>query len=90
MRRDGNTLHLDGAVTMETVPGLLDEAGKLCEEGVCSVDFAETTTLDSAAIALALVLSRRSEGRVRFLNVPPAARKLANLYSVSDQLALDA
>ena len=90
MHCDGNTLHLDGDVTMDTLPGIIDELRKLCDEGIENVDFAGVSTLDSAAIALALELSRRSEGRLRFRNVPPAARKLADLYSVSDQLAIDA
>jgi ABC-type transporter Mla MlaB component len=89
MRLDGSTLVLEGAVTMDTVPELSDEARKLCDEGIDSVDFAAVTTLDSAAIALALELTRRSTGRVELRNLPPAARKLADLYSVSDQLALD-
>ena len=89
MRRDGNTLVLEGALTMDTVPELADQAHSLCDEGIDSVDFAAVTTLDSAAIALALEIARSSSGRVRFRNLTPAARKLADLYSVADQLALD-
>ena len=89
MRREGNTLMLEGAVTMDTVPEIADEARKLCENTIEAIDFAGVTALDSAAIALSIEIARSCPGRVRFRNLPPAALKLAELYSVTDQLALD-
>ena len=84
MRHDGDTLHLEGPVTMETVPALLTGAG------ATRVDFATVTEVDSAAIALALELKRDARERqaaLSFLNLPPGLHKLVELYDVGEHLA---
>ena len=90
MRRDGNRLLLEGAVTMDTVPALLTQGRAALAEGVEVLDFAATSTIDSAAIAMALELRRASNGRLAMANLPASALNLARLYSVSDQLGIDA
>ena len=90
-RREGDRLLLEGVLTMDTVPALTEHARDAIAQGeVRVVDFAAVTTLDSAAIALALELGRAGGTALRFENLPPAALNLARLYSVADQLGIDA
>jgi phospholipid transport system transporter-binding protein len=86
-RRDGNRLVLEGAVTVETVPALLEEGRAQLRDGVDVVDFGAVTAVDSAAVALAVAWLReaRAAGRgLAFANPPPALRNLARLYAVDD------
>jgi len=90
-RREGNRLLLDGAVTIGTVPSLLDEGAAQLRAGVEVIDFAAVTEVDSAALALALAWLReaRASGRaIRFANLPPAMENLARLYAVDELLPL--
>ena len=90
MRHEGDTLHLEGPVTMDTVPALLIEARSACRDGATRVDFTNVTEADSAAIALALELKRDAAERqvaLAFLNLPPGLHKLVELYDVGDHLA---
>ena len=90
-RRESGRLILEGALTMDTMPALLATARAACATGeVDAVDFAGVTALDSAAIALALELRRARGATLRLENLPPAALNLARLYSVADQLGIDA
>jgi len=88
VRRDGNRLLLEGAVTMDTVPALLSQGRAALAEGVEVLDFGATSTIDSAAIAMALELRRASGGRLLMANLPDSALNLARLYSVSEQLGI--
>jgi phospholipid transport system transporter-binding protein len=90
-RREGDRLLLEGAVTVGTVPSLLDAGAAQLRDGVEVVDFAAVTEVDSAALALALAWLReaRAAGRtIRFANLPPAMEKLARLYAVDELLPL--
>ena len=73
MRREGNRMMLEGAVTMDTVPGLLPGALAAVRSGADTIDFAGTTLVDSAAIALALELRRASGGSLALANLPATA-----------------
>ncbi|MGH8680738.1 MAG: STAS domain-containing protein [Burkholderiales bacterium] len=89
MRREGNRLLLEGAVTVATVPSLLDAGAAQLGDGVEVVDFAAVTEVDSAALALALAWLRatRAAGRtVRFANLPRAMENLARLYALDELL----
>lgn len=90
MRRDGSRVLLEGAVTMDTVPGLMPAALAAVRDGADTLDFAAATLIDSAAIAFALELRRASKGTLTLSNLPPTALNLARLYSVADQLGLPA
>jgi len=86
-RRDGNRLLLEGPVGVGTVATFLSASAGHVRDGVTVVDFAAVTSVDSAAVALALALVReaRSAGRdLAFANVPAAMSELAKLYGVSD------
>ena len=88
MRQEGKRILLEGAVTMDTVPALLPGALAAVRAGADSLDFSATTTVDSAAIGLALELRRASNGTLALCNLPPTALNLARLYSVADQLGI--
>jgi phospholipid transport system transporter-binding protein len=93
MRIAGDTVHLEGAVTMETVPQLAIELRSACRNGVQVVDFAAVGEVDSAAIALLLELERNAAAgatALRFLNLPPAIHKLLALYGASEILGASA
>jgi phospholipid transport system transporter-binding protein len=90
-RREGNRLLLEGAVTVGTVPSLLDAGAAQLRDGVEVVDFAAVTEVDSAAVALALAWLRaaHASGRtLRFANLPRAMENLARLYAIDGLLPL--
>jgi phospholipid transport system transporter-binding protein len=88
-RREGNRLLLEGAVTVATVPSLLEAGAAELRDGVEVVDFAAVTEVDSAALALALAWLRAAQASghtLRFANLPPAMENLARLYAVDELL----
>ncbi len=89
VRREGETLIVEGAVTFDTVPGLVEAANALLVQGVKAVDFAGVAEIDSAAVALALEWmrqARRVNVALRFVNLPDSMHNLAKLYGVSELL----
>lgn len=89
IRREGNSLLLEGAVTLETVPGLIGAADELFRQGATVVDFRGVTDVDSAAVALALEWLRRARHAgtgLQLANLPAAMQNLAKLYGVSELL----
>ncbi len=89
IRREGDSLILEGPVTLDTVPGLVAAAEEHLWQGARVVDFRTVTEVDSAAVALALEWLRRSaESRsgLRLANLPAPMLNLAKLYGVSELL----
>jgi len=89
IRRKGDSLILEGAVTLETVPGLIGAADEFLRQGASVIDFRGVTEVDSAAVALALEWLRRARDAgmgLQLANLPPAMENLAKLYGVSDLL----
>jgi phospholipid transport system transporter-binding protein len=89
IRREGDRLIVDGAVTVDTVPAMVDEAEPHLGEGVRTIDFAGVTQADSSAVALVLEWLRRAQQRnvaVRLANLPAAMQNLAKLYGVDELL----
>jgi phospholipid transport system transporter-binding protein len=89
IRRDGDSLILEGAVTLDTVPGLLGAAEEHLRQGARVVDFRNVTEVDSAAVALAIEwLRNAAEGEtgLRLANLPTAMQNLAKLYGVLELL----
>ncbi len=89
IRREGDSLLLEGAITLDTVPGLVDAVEEHLRQGVSVVDFNAVTEVDSAAVALALEWMRQA-GRagkgLRLANLPASMQNLAKLYGVSELL----
>ncbi|HSU76558.1 MAG TPA: STAS domain-containing protein [Burkholderiales bacterium] len=89
IRRDGESLVLEGALTLGTVPTLADVIHEHLQQGVRVVDFRGVTEVDSAAVALALEwLRQAAQGNraLRLANLPVAMQNLAKLYGVSELL----
>lgn len=89
IRREGQMLVLEGAVTFDTVPGLISEAEEHLRQGVDAIDFAAVNEVDSAAVALALEWVRQAERAnvaMRLVNLPMSMQNLAKLYGVSELL----
>lgn len=86
---EGERCRLGGAVTVDSVGGLLRELEPQVRNGVAELDFGAVESADSAALALvfSLMRSARREGRVlRCTGMPPSFTTLADLYGVSDLL----
>ena len=89
IRRDGDSLVLEGALTLATVPALADTVQEHLRQGARIVDLRGVTEVDSAAVALALEwlrLAAQSNREVRLVNLPLAMQNLAKLYGVSELL----
>jgi phospholipid transport system transporter-binding protein len=89
IRREGETLKIEGAVTLDTVPGLILAGEEHIGKGTAVIDFAAVTEVDSAAVALALEWIRRTERAniaLRLVNLPESMQNLAKLYGVSELL----
>jgi phospholipid transport system transporter-binding protein len=89
MRREGDALILEGAITLDTVPAFMGAVEEQLGQGARVVDFREVTEVDSAAVALALEWLRWSAGNnagLRLANLPAAMQNLARLYGVSELL----
>jgi len=87
MRREGDAVYLEGALTLATVSALAGAVGDELRRGARLVDFRGVTEVDSAAVAFAIAWLReaRAAGRtLRFENLPAAMAKLARLYAVAD------
>jgi len=89
IRREGEVLVVEGAVTLDTVPGLISAAEEHLRQGAEVIDFAAVTEVDSAAVALALEWVRQAERAnvaLRLVNLPASMQNLAKLYGVSELL----
>jgi phospholipid transport system transporter-binding protein len=91
IRREGGRMTVSGPVTLANVAGLLDEGRRHLAEGVNTVDLAEVTEMDSAALALILAWLRDAKAASRdlqFANLPPPLQTIARLYGVHSLLPL--
>ncbi len=89
MRRNGDSLLLEGALTLATVSAVADEVREQLRQGARVVDFSGVTEVDSAAVALALEWLRhaaQNKTALRLANLPAAMQNLAKLYGVSELL----
>lgn len=89
IRREGEVLVVEGAVTFDTVTGLISGAEEHFRHGGDVIDFAAVTEVDSAAVALALEWVRQAERAnvaMRLVNLPISMQNLAKLYGVSELL----
>jgi len=84
-------LALQGALSFETVPGVLAESARYAERpdlpDRLTIDFAAITAVDSSAVALLLEWRRVAQRRGKtlvFVNLPPSLLALAKLYGVSE------
>src|SRR5262249_58562304 len=89
MRLEGDSLLIDGALTLATVPALAAAVRDHLRQGVRVIDFRGVTEVDSSAVALALEWLRQAAeggGALRLANLPAAVQNLAKLYGGSGLL----
>lgn len=78
---------LQGALTLDTVPGLLAHSAELCARG--RLDLQQLAQVDSAGVAFLLHLQRqaRSHGAtLRYAGAPPQLLELARFLGVAGLL----
>ncbi len=87
----GEVLRLEGALSFDTLPGVLVETAKYTARpdlpGRLTIDFAAVTGVDSSAVALLLEWRREAQrlGKALvFVNLPSNLLALAKLYGVAE------
>ena len=86
---EGTRCRITGAVTVDSVGGLLRELQPQLAKGVDTLDFSGVDTADSAALALIFSAMRQARQAGRTLvctGLPASFTTLAELYGVSDLL----
>ena len=83
---DDTRCRIGGAVTVDTVGGLLRELQPQFDKGVVTLDFSEVDAADSAALALIFSAMRQTGGKLACTGLPASFTTLAELYGVSDLL----
>lgn len=89
IKREGNLIHVSGALTMETVAGLRDLDLPADATAPVVVDLAAVEALDSAAVSLLLAWLRQAQERsvtLRYTNLPANLTSLAQMYGVAELL----
>jgi phospholipid transport system transporter-binding protein len=77
------------SLTVENATSALEAGLRAIAAGQTSVDFAQTTVVDSAAVATLLAWQRAADTRgvqLQFVNLPANLQILAKLYGVSELL----
>jgi phospholipid transport system transporter-binding protein len=85
--KDGNRIRVSGAMTMLSVPALLDESAAVFVDDNLEVDLAQVDEVDSAALSLLFEWLREAHARnasLVFVNLPANLTSLATLYGVLD------
>jgi phospholipid transport system transporter-binding protein len=87
----GEVLALEGPLSFDTVPAVLAQSEAYAARGDLperlTIDFANVTLVDSAAVALLLDWRREAKARgkgLHFINLPATLLALAQLYGVSE------
>ncbi|MBI5750689.1 MAG: STAS domain-containing protein [Hydrogenophilales bacterium] len=84
LTREGDALKVAGPMNIDSVSSLLAQSAGMLE-GVTLVDLAGVTEADSSAVSLLLEWRRQAKGdALRFANLPPALKSLADLYGVAN------
>lgn len=89
-RSDERSWALAGELTAATIPALLADLPAAGLGGDAELSLAGVERIDSASIALLLLLARRARGaggKLRFTDVPDGMLAIARLCGVEDLLA---
>lgn len=89
IERQGNVCRLQGDVTIDTVPELIETIRPLVREGVDTLDCSGIRNVDSAVLGLILAGKREAAAGKRSLKVTGLSERihnLASLYGVADHL----
>ena len=83
---DDTGCRIGGAVTVDTVGGLLRELQPHLAKGIAILDFSAVEAADSAALALIFSAMRQRGGTLACSGLPASFTTLAELYGVADLL----
>lgn len=83
---DETCCRIGGAVTVDTVGGLLRELRPQLARGIRALDFSGVEAADSAALALVFSAMRQAGGKLACTGLPQSFATLAELYGVADLL----
>jgi len=84
LTREGDTLRVAGPMNIDSVAALLTQSAGMLQ-GVSAVDLSGVTEADSSAVSLLLEWRRQAPSdTLRFANLPPALKSLAELYGVAE------
>ena len=89
IRREGDTCTVEGPLTLGNITSVLAESGPMISGQSLTVDLAQVTDVDSAAVSLMLEWRRMAEARglsLSYVNLPENLNSLAGLYGVRDIL----
>jgi phospholipid transport system transporter-binding protein len=89
IRREADRIVLEGPVTLDSVPALLEQGLALIDRDEVRIDLAGVTAADSSAVALLLEwmrAARRAGRRIVYLNLGNSLASLVALYGVTDLL----
>jgi phospholipid transport system transporter-binding protein len=84
-------IRLDGPITLDTLCGVREAAKSYIGESDWIVDWGQVDEVDSTALSLILNWQRESalQGkRIRNINLPVNLKSLAQLYGISDLIAI--
>ncbi len=84
--RNGNTLIVEGGVTVRNVAALTRQGIELLDSGTLRVDLQKITAVDSTAISMLFEWQRMAdrEGcRLEFIHFPESLASLMQLYDVT-------
>lgn len=93
IRRQGDRYLVEGAVTLDTVAGLLAEGIRSFEGERPLVDFCAVEAADSSALSLMLEWARqlKRQGRdIAFANLGADLTSLTHLYGIADLIPIAA
>ena len=85
IRSQGDTLVLEGPITVANVQAVLADGERLFTQLEVRVDLSGVTEVDSSALSLLLEWARwaaKNRRRIAFLNLPANLSSLAALYGV--------
>jgi len=92
IRVESGRMRVAGEIKLADVAQMAAQGSEALRRGVRVVDFAETTAVDSSAIALVLEWTREARRlgtALQLEHVPEAMKNLAALYGITDFLAIE-
>ena len=91
IRSVGDSIVVDGAMTLPAATSLLNEGNALVVAGLGRIDLAGVTDVDSSGLSVVFgwLRAARAQGKaIRIVNPPKDFISLAEVYGVADQLPL--
>lgn len=90
--RDGDTLVVEGEVTVSNVTGLTRQGIELLSSNLLRVDLQKVTEVDSTVISMLFEWRRAADRKgcqLKFVHFPASLESLMQLYDVTSILASD-